>query len=283
MVALNPAYFTEEEAPVVGSRVGDFYREQSKNRVGRFFSEEGNRVGENEPQTLIVTIEITLYGYDTASDVHIYLYANAAPTRFVDPSGNVAGLAELNATSYVIGVLAILAIPATQQFLVPALENIPPIDLSPSAIFQSSALSRAQPQVRARDRVLPRRRKDGCQAIIGENWRRVVAAKTSRFPKAETFTWPDEAEAYLNQADSAERLPPLGVDPGLANGSYLGVLENANYLWINNIMRRGCQIIDIGFDESRPDYEPLFYYSELEWTRGYTNKRFVKFPGSGGL
>lgn len=108
MVALNPAYFAEKETPLIGGRVGDFYRSRAQNRVGDFFSETSNRVGSNEPVTLIVTIEITVYGYETASGVHNYLYANANPARFIDPSGKF-GILDLAVTSIIVGYLSVLA------------------------------------------------------------------------------------------------------------------------------------------------------------------------------
>ena len=116
MVALNPAYFAEKETPLIGGRVGDFYRSRAQNRVGDFFSETSNRVGSNEPVTLIVTIEITVYRYESASSVHNYLYANAAPNMWTDPTGNFT-LVEASYALLIVEIVAAIAIPATQQFL----------------------------------------------------------------------------------------------------------------------------------------------------------------------
>ena len=177
-------------------------------------------------------------------------------------------LTEVSATNFVIVALAALTIPATQQILGPALENIPPLDLSPPAIFKTASLPRTQ--VKPRDLVLPRRRTKACTAIIGESVERVVAAKASLFPTAEIFNWSEDLDYLLDQSNSQQY-------PG-----YGSVLESANFLWIQNIMARRCHIHDIGFDEDRSDFG-FFYLAELEWTRGYTNKSFVFFPGSGGL
>ena len=95
------------------------------------------------------------------------------------------------------------------------------------------------------------------------------------FINAEIFAWSESLEYLLDQSDSQQY-------PG-----YGSVLEAANFLWIQNIMSRGCHIYDIGFDEDRVQdrLKPgesefgFFYLAELEWTRGYVNKSYHKYPG----
>jgi len=87
MFTLNPDYAVPETATETPAPRFDNLGRSPKNRVGDFFSESSDRVGSNEPVTLIVTIEITVYRYETASGVHKYLYANAGPAMYTDPSG----------------------------------------------------------------------------------------------------------------------------------------------------------------------------------------------------
>jgi hypothetical protein len=51
------------------------------------------------------------HGYETASGVHVYLYANGNPVRFVDQSGHVGSIAELGAASVDSAILGAMAIP----------------------------------------------------------------------------------------------------------------------------------------------------------------------------
>ena len=115
MFTLNPDYAVPETATETPAPRFDNLGRSPKNRVGDFFSESSDRVGSNEPVTLIVTIEITVYRYETASGVHKYLYANAGPNMFVDPSGNMS-LSSLSSVTSIIGRLARMARPAIRTF-----------------------------------------------------------------------------------------------------------------------------------------------------------------------
>lgn len=89
MFTLNPNYALPETAAETHTPRVDYLGRDSKNRVGRFFSEKPKCIGKNQPISLIITIEIEACVYDSASDVCIYLYANAAPNMWTDPSGNM--------------------------------------------------------------------------------------------------------------------------------------------------------------------------------------------------
>ena len=79
-----------------------------KTASGIFFSESTNRVGFDQPATLIVAIEIEVYVYESASGLHIYLYANGNPATYIDPSGNFS-MTEITIISGIVGTLAGLA------------------------------------------------------------------------------------------------------------------------------------------------------------------------------
>jgi len=116
MFTLNPEYALPEQAAETRTPRLDQTRCEPQNRVGNFFPEMANRVGHNQPATLIITIEIDLYVYESASDVHIYLYANANPAMYLDPSGNV-GISSIGAALYTHSLLLSMT-SATTSFLV---------------------------------------------------------------------------------------------------------------------------------------------------------------------
>ncbi|MEM7790880.1 MAG: RHS repeat-associated core domain-containing protein [Verrucomicrobiota bacterium] len=72
--------------------------------------------------------------------LHKYLYANAVPTRFTDPSGFVASVAELNVTVGVIGLTLALAVPSTQK----AIQDFGEEAIGVAGEIGSSAFGKAQ-------------------------------------------------------------------------------------------------------------------------------------------
>lgn len=140
MVALNPAYFADVQAPLtrgglghdrrIGTEgLGGYDSAQPKNRVGDFFCEAHDCTEGSHPAARILTIEIHLYLYDPTSGCYKYLYAHAAPTRYVDPSGNLT-LNQVLATTAIVGILANMAITSF------ALDNISEAGwTNPSQIF----------------------------------------------------------------------------------------------------------------------------------------------------
>lgn len=260
--------FAKDFTPIESEFVTDKSRRinlqpEGKNRVWNFFEEEENRVNPNVIEILIFVGEIEFFDEKTASGRFWFWNMDTFEGILQDPLSlhkylyaannpvsniDPSGKQTLVGTINVTGIISIIVKVAVV-----------------SAIFAiSKAVIKDFDQVTDAVKDIARRiRKSKCSGIIGETWERVLWAKANRYRLSEIL--------------------PDFIALGIPQDQWVSV----NRTWIRNLKRRGCVIIDIGFDTDRDAVNigrGQYYLLELGWTAGYPNKVSDKtIPGSNHL
>jgi len=214
-------------------------------------------------------------GSDSAPSACKYLYANADPLQFSDPTGRFGdvSLPALGEAIAIIGTLTVIAIPQVYQSGVRAattliqageygagraIENTTTILLSLTLTLEIA---------KAKATTAEESKRQG-SAVIGENMLRVTLAAEEL--GAETFA----PVSFLGGS-----LPETMVSQ-----SDFDYWMWADRAWIRSVMARRMWIYDIGRDETRylqGRRQSEFYAMELEETTLYPLKSEYSFPGSG--
>ena len=209
----------------------------------------------------------------------IYLYANADPLMYRDPSGKGATLAEMGMVTLVVGTLAIIAIPQVFDMGIKAARTLIEAavygaEKTAEGVNQLYSLTLALEVMKANEKAKAKPvsllLQDPAQgkAVIGETMSRVTAA---------AFRFSGETFAPISFLGSV--LPSFP----LQNQSDFNYWMWANRAWIRSVMVRELLIIDIGRDETKVWLgwkQSEFYSMELEETAPYFLKVYQAWPAS---